>query len=593
MPEHEMADPGEQAPNHANPTATHAGGRATELPPQPDTSTTAATHPADPTTEPPPHATGRGSELPPRPSASATAATHPTGPTTEPPPHTSEHVGDRASEVPPRSTISATAATHPADPTAEPPPHTPRHTGGHTTELPPHPDIPATAATHPTGPTTESPPHTPRHTGGHATELPPHPDIPATAATHPTGPTTEPPPHTPAEAAGHLTGSPTSTDTAAGPAADPTAAAKRSAGTGPLALADPAVRLATAVRIVALGVAAIVQIGLCLAPLLRHPALAAVVAYVAFAVVTSASAFWLLRRRPLPGFIAATGTVLVLVASGVATAVVPADDFFRDRHWSFGLVGWLLLVLLSDRPPLLGGSLALHAAVSVAQFLLAGTPARTDVGDAAIVLFAVTAFQLAIGGLIRLVDRRTGEAAAVAAERERLETRAALARQAGRDLRAGFAEQLGATLPLLAGLADGTVDPRSDAARTRCALAAAQLRRLFAENDDVPDPLVHEVTACLDVAERRGVAVTLAVSGDPVDVPPALRRHLTGPVLTALTTARTRARVSVLRTPGLVRVAVVADTTGERHDFAGAADVVVTSHTQDGQTWMEARWLPA
>jgi hypothetical protein len=361
----------------------------------------------------------------------------------------------------------------------------------------------------------------------------------------------------------------------------------------PGASADPAVRLAAAVRIVVLGIAAIVQIGLCLAPLLHHPSLTAGLAYATFAAVTSASAFWLLRRRPLPGIVAAAGTVLVLAASSAATTTVPADAFFRDPHWSFGLVGWLLLVLLSDRPPLVGGALALHAAASVSQFLLAGTPARTEVGDAAIVLFAVTAFQLAIGGLIRLVDRRTGEATAVAAERERLETRAALAQQAGRDLRAGFAEQLGATLPLLAGLADGTVDPRSDAARTRCALAAAQLRRLFAENDDVPDPLVHEVTACLDVAERRGVAVTLAVSGDPVDVPPDLRRALTGPVLTALTGARTRARVSVLRTPDLVRVAVVADTTGDSHEFPGAADVVVTSQTRDGRTWMEARWLPA
>lgn len=184
----------------------------------------------------------------------------------------------------------------------------------------------------------------PNHTG-HATELPPRHGISTTAATHPTNPTAEPPHHTPAEAAGHPTGPPISTDTAAHTAAT----AKRSAGAGPLALADPAVRLATAVRIVVLGVAAIVQIGLCLAPLLRHPSLAAVVAYVAFAVVTSASAFWLLRRRPLPGVVAAIGTVLVLAASSVATAVVPADDFFRDRHWSFGLVGWLLLVLLSDR----------------------------------------------------------------------------------------------------------------------------------------------------------------------------------------------------------------------------------------------------
>jgi hypothetical protein len=362
-------------------------------------------------------------------------------------------------------------------------------------------------------------------------------------------------------------------------------------------LGEPAVRLGAAIRIVLLGVAAIIQAGLCVGPLLRYhsayqPALAADLAFAAFAGVTAVCSGWLLRRRPLPRAVVVGGTLVVLAASSAATSSLPVDAFFREPHWSFGLVGWQLLVLLADRPPALAGALAAHTAAGVAQFLLAGTPTRTELGDAGIVLFAVTAFQLAIAGMIRLLAGRADDAAAVTAERERLATRAALAGQGGRDLRAGFAEQLGATLPLLAGLADGTVDPRGETARTRCALAAAQLRRLFAENDDVPDPLVHEVTACLDVAERRGVAVTLAVSGDPVDVPPALRRELTGPVLTALTAARTRARVSVLRTPALVRVAVVADTDGGDPGLAGAGGVDVTSHTRDGQTWLEARWRP-
>lgn len=421
------------------------------------------------------------------------------------------------------------------------------------TELSATPDEPARTA---------APPEPP-HAAPRLTELSPTPEEPAHAAAPPEPPRLATPP-TPAE-------------------------------NNP---ADPATRLAAAIRIVLVGVTAIIQLGLGLAPLLRYhsayrPPVAAVSAYLAFAGVTAVCAFWLLRRKPLPVPVVGAGTVLVLVASSAATGALPADAFFREPHWSFGLVGWHLLVLLADRPPALLGALGAHTAASVAQFLLAGTPGRTELGDAAIVLFGVTTFQLAIAGLIRLLDRRAGEAASAAAERERLATRAALAGQAGRDLRAGFAEQLGATLPLLAGLADGTVDPRTEAARTRCALAAAQLRRLFAENDDVPDPLVHEVTACLDVAERRGVAVTLAVSGDPVDVPPALRRELTGPVLTALTTARTRARVSVLRTPGLVRVAVVADAPGDIPELPGSPDVEVTSYSRNGQAWMEARWQPA
>jgi hypothetical protein len=360
---------------------------------------------------------------------------------------------------------------------------------------------------------------------------------------------------------------------------------------------DPAVRLAAAIRIVLVGVTVTIQFGLSLVPLLHHhsayrPPLAPDFAFVSFAAVTGICSIWLLRRKPLPTAVAVGGTLVVLAASIAATAALPPDSFFREAHWSFGLAGWPLLVLLADRTPALVTALAAHTAVTVTQFLLDGTPTRTELGDAAIVLFGVTTFQLAIAGLIRLLDRRAGEAAAAAAERERLATRAALAAQAGHDLRTGFAEQLGATLPLLAGLADGTVDPRSAEARARCALAAAQLRRLFAENDDVPDPLVHEVGACLDVAERRGVTVALAVSGDPVDVPPTARRELTGPVLTALTAARTRARVSVLRTPGLVRVAVVADTAGGAPEFAGSAAVPVTSQSRDGQLWMEARWRP-
>ncbi|SFW86518.1 hypothetical protein [Amycolatopsis australiensis] len=357
---------------------------------------------------------------------------------------------------------------------------------------------------------------------------------------------------------------------------------------------EPSARLAATIRIVLLGVTAVIQPGLSLPPLLRHhagyrPPFAAGLAYGVLTAVTVVCAWWLLRRKPLPAPIAFGGTLVVLAASSLVTAALPPDSFFREPHWSFGLVGWHLLVLLADRTPVLLTALAVHVTASVVQFLLAGPIVRTELGDAAIVLFGVTTFQLAVAGLIRLLDRRAGEAAAAAAERDRLATRAAVAAQAGRDLRAGFAEQLGATLPLLAGLADGTVDPRTAGARARCALAAAQLRRLFAENDDVPDPLVHEVAACLDVAERRGVAVALAVSGDVVDVPTAARRELTGPVLTALAAARTRARVSVLRTPELVRVAVVVDGSAE---VTGSAEVPVTSHSRDGQTWLEARWRP-
>jgi hypothetical protein len=142
---------------------------------------------------------------------------------------------------------------------------------------------------------------------------------------------------------------------------------------------------------------------------------------------------------------------------------------------------------------------------------------------------------------------------------------------------------------LLAGMADRTLDPRDEAVRQRAALAATQLRRLFAENDDVPDPLVHEVSACVDFAERRGLNVVLAVSGEPVPVPTAIRRELTTPLMTALAAARSQARVSVLRAGDEIRVAVITD--GEPDEPPeGSLNVQVECHALGQRSWMEAKW---
>lgn len=113
---------------------------------------------------------------------------------------------------------------------------------------------------------------------------------------------------------------------------------------------------------------------------------------------------------------------------------------------------------------------------------------------------------------------------------------------------------------------------------------------LFAENDDVPDPLVHELTACVDVAEQRGLTVSLAVSGETLPVPTTARRELTAPVITALSTARSTARVSLLRTDEEVRVAVVADARISDAITSGSHGVEGTWSAYGEQMRMEARF---
>ncbi|ONI80934.1 hypothetical protein ALI22I_46375 [Saccharothrix sp. ALI-22-I] len=340
-------------------------------------------------------------------------------------------------------------------------------------------------------------------------------------------------------------------------------------------------------RLALLGVTAVVQ-GLGVAALFVHDHPAGRVAFAVPALVTLLCAVWVVRRRPLPKALVVGGTVAVLAASSVATEALPPDAHFGPAHWSYGLIGWHLLLLLLDRVPVLLAAQAAHVVLSVTQWVLAGAPERAEIGSAGVVVFSVTSFQLGVLVMSRILLRNARRAAEVAAERERAATRAALAEQWEQDLRAGFAGQLGATLPLLADLADGVLDPRADDTRLRCALAATQLRRLFAENDDVPDPLVHEVTACVHVAERRGVEVSLAVSGAPVPVPTDVRRELTGPLAVALSAARDRARVSLLRTEGEVRVAVIADAGVDFGTVTGRVEVECGTYGR--HTRMEARW---
>lgn len=346
------------------------------------------------------------------------------------------------------------------------------------------------------------------------------------------------------------------------------------------------------VRIALLGVACVVQFGLCLWQLAGHeyrPEWLVVAAFAALAVVTATCGVWVVRRKPLPRTVVVAGVAVVLTASFCASAAVPPGGHLRLPDWSFGLVGWHLLLLLLDRVPVLVTVYGAHLAVSVGQFVVADAPGRAEVGAAGAVVLGTATVQSAVVVISRMMRGSARQALAVAAERDRLMTRVLSAQEWERGQRTVFAGQMGVTLPLLADLADGVLDPRDGDTRRRCALAATQLRRLFAENDEVPDPLVHEVTACVDVAERRGIDVSLAVSGAAVEVPADVRRELTGPVVTALSAARVRARVSVLRTDEDVRVAVVADA-GAGAIATTSARVEVDCGTYGEHLRMEARW---
>jgi hypothetical protein len=307
------------------------------------------------------------------------------------------------------------------------------------------------------------------------------------------------------------------------------------------------------------------------------------------AVILSVGAFhW--RERPL-------GRVRwILLAVSAVTAVValvgiPSAYLTHVAEWSFGVTCWAGLLLLMDfsfaaSVAFLAGYLGLRLGLLAA----AGQADHPSVAGALNYASVFLAIQLAIAFVGVLLRRMAIVAAGAANDEERTRTAEAVAEQLHSDRQERFAGL--DTVPLLTGLAAGVLDPADEQVRIRCAVEAARIRRLFAESDVVPDRLVHELRACLDTAERKGVSVYFGTCGLRPGMPLRVRRALTEPVLALLATAVSEARITVIGAATTVTVSVVTD--GDLpHVIPATDEITVTRLAHGGRHWVEATWQAA
>jgi len=342
----------------------------------------------------------------------------------------------------------------------------------------------------------------------------------------------------------------------------------------------------------AIGVIACAHLFLvCLPLLLVHAEVyrSMAVELVAFALVTAvtgAAGFAAWSGRPLGRARWWLFAVLV-VAAALALAGLPPEYLVAAPEWSFGVVCWAGVLLLLDKGfAAVVLFMAGHVAARLVLLTVTGDAAPAAVADAATFTAEFLVIQLAIVLAATLLRRLAVSVTAAARTKERLRTAEAVADHLHRDRRERYAEL--DVVPLLTELAAGVLDPADDGVRIRCTLAAGRMRRLFAEQDEVPDPLLHALRACVDAAERRGLTVYLGTCGARPDPPLPVRRALTEPVLTVLASARSQARITVLGAPSTVTVNVVAD--GDRPVVPAPPGITVTSVTHDDRHWVEATW---
>ena len=247
---------------------------------------------------------------------------------------------------------------------------------------------------------------------------------------------------------------------------------------------------------------------LLLAHLGRYPsAQFQVAAWCAIGLIIAAGSVLLLRGSSRRGTSWALAAAALVISTAAAAACPPAQ--MLETNWSWGAAGWVGVLVLLRRPLAeLGVFLTLEALAMFAVLARDGLH-QPNVAAFITVLAGSTGIQVALSVAARTLHVPAQQAEEAATREADATARQAVADRIRSARQARWLELRATAEPLLSGLAAGTADPADLAVQRACAVEAARLRRLFAEADDTPDPLVHELHACADVAQRRGVAVDI------------------------------------------------------------------------------------
>jgi hypothetical protein len=271
----------------------------------------------------------------------------------------------------------------------------------------------------------------------------------------------------------------------------------------------------------------------------RHPALAAGVWLAVFA-----AGVWLVPRIRRGGLTLGEAAAGILMAV-VAVAVIGWEH--RAHHPSesvdlaiLGTVWLLALVALSQSARVwIPGALAVYGVHAALLIGVAGANPQSlaQLEAAGYILVAVL---IAFAALRRTVAMHTSMTArrAALASRAEAERAAAAAVLADRQGRLALLEM--EVLPLLRGIADGTLDPASGGVLKRCARHAADLRHSLTGHGltghgltgRAPDAsgLLARLRPALRAAEARGALVNVQVIGDPGIPPPRVADAVLGTV---------------------------------------------------------------
>lgn len=286
------------------------------------------------------------------------------------------------------------------------------------------------------------------------------------------------------------------------------------------------------------------------------------------------------------------GMSALFAAIFASDASLPAGAATTSADWIFGIAGWIGAILLLDRPiQFLAAFLASHEAITLSNLLASSGADRDMVLSFLAGSIGAIGFPLA-GGFAATVLRRVAAKAETASQEaeaiRKKDTEEAQMHLVGQQR---VAELSRSVIPLLLGLADGTLDPDSPEVRRDCGVEEIRLRWLISESDGATNKLVHPIEVCAETLIRRGVQVDMDARGDSSGLPEGVRHSLLEAPLTTLATARSHVVVTVASTAEFIVITVVGDCADEprRPDVP---DIEVATKKVGEELWLESRWAP-
>jgi hypothetical protein len=230
------------------------------------------------------------------------------------------------------------------------------------------------------------------------------------------------------------------------------------------------------------------------------------------------TAAWLVPRARAGGLTGPQAAAAVAVAIG-AVALVGWERRTQGAtgsvDWSVYGTAWLLALVVLSRPAWVwacgaAGIFTVHAVFVIRLFGV--TPLGLErLSAAAFILVTFLVVFATLRPTMRMHARLAARSAALAS-RSAAERDAVAAVRADRRRRLGMLEM--EALPLLRGIAEGSLDPADPRVRERCARHAAGLRRVLADQSRAAG-LLAELEPALRSAAARGLPVEVQVVGEP------------------------------------------------------------------------------